>query len=143
VAALEMREFGARYMGKVVSNARSLATALHGHGLAVVGARRGFTETHQVLVDVRRYGGGQAVSQQLERANIMANKMLLPGEEEEPGGIRIGTVEVTRLGMGEAEMASIAGLIQRVLVRHEDPETLAGEVRALRAPFQELHYCLS
>jgi glycine hydroxymethyltransferase len=143
MAALEMREFGARYMRQVVSNARSLAGALHGHGLPVVGARRGFTETHQVLVDVRAYGGGQTVSQRLERANVMANKMLLPGELETPGGIRLGTVEVTRLGMGEAEMASIAGLIQRLLVRREDPEHIVGEVRALRGPFQELRYCLS
>jgi glycine hydroxymethyltransferase len=143
MAALEMREFGARYMRQVVTNARSLARALHEHALPAVGARRGFTETHQVLVDVREYGGGQAVSQQLESANIMANKMLLPGEVDAPGGIRLGTVEVTRLGMGEAEMASIAGLIQRVLVRREDPEKIAREVGVLRAPFQALRYCLS
>lgn len=142
LAALEIREFGARYMSQVVRNARSLARALHDHGLPVVGARRGFTETHQVLVDVRRHGGGQTVSHRLEAANIMANKMLLPGEADEPGGIRIGTVEVTRLGMGEAEMASIAGLFQRALVQREDPENIAREVRAFRARFQELHYCL-
>jgi glycine hydroxymethyltransferase len=72
----------------------------------------------------------------------MVNKMLLPGEVDAPGGIRLGTVEVTRLGMGEAEMANIAGLIQRVLVRREDPEKIAKEVRVSRVPFQELRYCL-
>lgn len=142
-AALEMREFGARYMAQVVANARSLARALHEHALPVVGARRGFTQTHQVLVDVRAYGGGQVASHQLEAANIMANKMLLPGEMDAPGGLRIGTVEITRLGMGEAEMARIAELIQRVLVHREAPETMASEVRALRGPFQALRYCLN
>ncbi|HWL87630.1 MAG TPA: hypothetical protein VNO21_17620 [Polyangiaceae bacterium] len=141
VASLEMREFGARYMQQVVTNARALASALYVRGLQVVGAHRGFTDTHQVLVDVRAHGGGLAVSQALEQANIMVNKMLLPGEADEPGGVRLGTVEVTRLGMGDGEMTAIADLIHRVLVRHDDARKIADEVRGLRASLQKLHYC--
>lgn len=145
VAAAEMREFGASYMSQVVTNAQALAVALHDRGFAVIAARRGFTQTHQVLVDVRRYGGGTAVGQVLERANIMVNKMLLPSMPESTSpvthGIRLGTVEVTRLGMGTEEMSVIADLIHRVVVRAEDPDRIAEEIRELRAPYQTLHYC--
>jgi glycine hydroxymethyltransferase len=147
VAVAEMREFGAAYMSRVVANAQALAAALHERGFTVVGAHRGFTRTHQVLVDVRRHGGGPAVTQVLERANIMVNKMLLPAAEDvaDPvsGGVRLGTVEVTRLGLGPAEMAEIAELMHRVLVRAEDPERIAAAVRELRAGYQTLHYCFS
>jgi glycine hydroxymethyltransferase len=145
VAAAEMREFGASYMSQVVANARALAAALHDRGFTVVAAHRGFTQTHQILVDVRRYGGGPAVGQALERANIMVNKMLLPSAVESVNpvshGIRLGTVEVTRLGMGTEEMSAIADLIYRVVVRAEDPDRILKEVWELRAPYQNLHYC--
>ena len=74
VAAAEMRTYGAEYMSSVVANARALAKALHEPGRPVAAAQLGFTQTHQVLVDVRPWGGGLAVTQQLERANIMVNK---------------------------------------------------------------------
>ena len=44
-------------------------------------------------------------AQTLERANIIVNKNLIPGDRPEdwdfPGGMRIGTIEVTRFGMKE------------------------------------------
>lgn len=145
VATAEMREFGASYMSQVVANARALAAALHDRGLTVVAAHRGFTQTHQVLVDVRRYGGGLAVGQALERANIMVNKMLLPSASGSASpvshGVRLGTVEVTRLGMGTEEMSTIADLIYRVVARTEDTDKIAKAVRELRAPYQTLRYC--
>ncbi|MGW7519742.1 hypothetical protein ACWGJ2_29550 [Streptomyces sp. NPDC054796] len=145
LAACELREFGVGYMAAVVRNARALAAALHARGFAVVGERRGFTATHQVLVDVRAHGGGVAVSQALERAGIMVNKMLLPAAEDVPDpvseGIRIGTVEVTRLGMGPAEMETVADLITRVVVAGEEPEAVAARVREFRSAFQILRFC--
>ena len=81
-------------------------------------------------VDVREWGGGLAVAQQLERANIMVNKMLLPSEMNELGGIRIGTVEVTRYGMDTTTMSTIADLMHRVVVRKESPELVAQDVQA-------------
>jgi glycine hydroxymethyltransferase len=58
VAAAEMRTYGEEYMGRVVANAQALARALHERGMPVVAAHLGFTQTHQVLVDVRQWGGG-------------------------------------------------------------------------------------
>jgi glycine hydroxymethyltransferase len=147
VAAAEMREFGPDYMRDVVANARSLAAALDERGFLVVGARRGYTATHQVLVDVRDCGGGLAAAQALERANIMVNKMLLPSGAEQaetvPGGIRIGTVEVTRLGLVAADMPVIAEFIHQVLVQGAEPSAVAAKVKEFRAGFTTLGYCFS
>ncbi|HEY0640241.1 MAG TPA: hypothetical protein VGD67_21640 [Pseudonocardiaceae bacterium] len=144
VATAELAEFGAEYMGRTVANARALAAALAGAGFTVFAADRGYTATHQVIVDVRGIGTGVEVAQALERADIMVNKMLLPsdpdGADAEPSGIRMGTVEVTRLGMGEREMAAIARLMHQVLVERADPGVVRKEVAELRERHQTLYY---
>jgi glycine hydroxymethyltransferase len=53
----------------------------------------------------------------------------------------MGTIEVTRLGMGESEMTAVAELIARIVVRGEDPAAVKRDALALRAGFQTLHYC--
>ena len=132
-------------MRQTVANAAALAAALAGAGFAVFAAERGYTRTHQILLDVRALGPGIAVAQALERADIMVNKMLLPSDPDrpdaEPSGIRLGTVEVTRLGMREPDMATIAGLVRRVLLDRVPPERVRREVADFREPFQRLYYC--
>jgi glycine hydroxymethyltransferase len=145
VAAAEMVAFGRPYMAEIVANAQRLGAALDRRGIPVLAAHKGYTQTHQVILDVRRFGGGLEVAQRLERANIITNKNLIPGDAaadwDRPGGLRVGTIEVTRLGMGAAEMEAIAGFVARVLVDGVAPERLAGEVVDFRAPFQDLYYC--
>ena len=58
-----------------------------------------------------------------------------------PGGLRMGTIEATRLGMREAEMEQIAGFIARVLVEKAAPEDVLEDVIELRQPYQTLYYC--
>jgi glycine hydroxymethyltransferase len=145
VAAAEMLEFGEMYMAQIVRNARALAAALDRRGIPVLGRHKGYTCTHQVIADVRQFGGGLEVAHQLARANIIANKNLLPGDRPEdwdrPSGLRIGTIEVTRLGMREAEMDIIADLIAQVLVERHRPEEIVDDVTAFRLPYQTLYYC--
>jgi glycine hydroxymethyltransferase len=57
VALLEMREFGGADAAQMVANARELARAMHAQGVPVLGAERGFTRSHQVLLDM---GGSYA-----------------------------------------------------------------------------------
>jgi glycine/serine hydroxymethyltransferase len=52
----------------------------------------------------------------------------------------MGTIEVTRLGMCEAEMAIIAEFMARVLVEHEPPDTVVEDVIAFRQAYQTLYY---
>jgi glycine hydroxymethyltransferase len=87
------------------------------------------------------------MEQRLEQANIILNRNLLPWDIREgrhyknPSGIRIGTPEVTRLGMKEREMAEIADFIKRIVVDEEDLKRVAGEVAEFRRDYQRVHYC--
>jgi glycine hydroxymethyltransferase len=145
ISAAEMIAYGQTYMAQIVRNAQALAAALAGCGIPILGAHKGYTTTHQVIADVRQFGGGLAVAQQLARANIITNKNLIPSDKPEdwdhPGGLRLGTIEITRLGMHEVEMETIATFIARVLVDHVAPEALIDDVIAFREPYQTLYYC--
>ena len=80
----------------------------------------------------------------LARANIVTNKNLIPGDTPQdwdtPGGLRLGTIEVTRYGMGEAEMATIAEFMARVLIHKESPDTVVEDVIEFRQAYQTLYY---
>ncbi|HTZ79365.1 MAG TPA: aminotransferase class I/II-fold pyridoxal phosphate-dependent enzyme [Stellaceae bacterium] len=145
LATAEAIAFGREFMAQIVRNARALARALDLRDIPMLGRHKGFTTTHQAIADVRLYGRGLEAAQRLARANIIVNKNLIPDDKPEqwdfPGGLRAGTIEVTRLGMGEAEMEAIADMIARVLVRGEAPETVRRDALALRGGFQTLYYC--
>lgn len=144
VALAEMQEFGEAYAEQIVKNSKALAQALYDEGFDVLCEHKGFTESHQVLADVSTYGGGTQVAEGLERANIILNKNLLPWDEisrsADPSGIRLGTQELTRLGMKGGEMREIAELIRRVALDRETPEKVKKEVEELREKFTEVEY---
>jgi glycine hydroxymethyltransferase len=140
-----MLAYGKEYMTQIVRNAQALGAALERLGIPILGAHKGYTTTHQVIADVRQFGGGLQVAQQLARANIITNKNLIPADRPEdwdrPGGLRMGTIEITRLGMGESEMGTIADFIARILVERAVPEDVIDDVIAFRQPYQTLYYC--
>lgn len=84
------------------------------------------------------------MAHRLAEANIITNKNLVPEDKPEdwdhPSGLRIGTIEVTRLGMNENDMETIADFIARVLVQGEDPESVQKDVADFRLPKQTLYY---
>ena len=145
VSAAEMLAFGQLYMGQIVRNARALGAALTYRGVPMLGAHKGYTATQQIVADLRQFGGGLEAAQQLAQANIITNKNLLPGDKPEdwdhPGGLRMGTIEVTRLGMGEKEMETIADFIARILIDKAAPHDVVEDVIEFRRPYQTLYYC--
>lgn len=145
VSAAELLEYGQNYMAQIVANARALGAALEARGIEVLAAHKGYTTTHQVIANVRKFGGGLEVAHRLAAANIITNKNLIPGDQpqdwDRPGGLRLGTIEITRLGMGTAEMTTIANFISRILVEGEDPTKVAAEVVEFRKAYQTLYYC--
>jgi glycine hydroxymethyltransferase len=145
VSAAEMIAFGQTYMAQIVRNAQALGAALARRGITILGAHKGYTTTHQVIADVRQFGSGLEVAQRLARANIITNKNLIPSDKPQdwnhPGGLRIGTTEITRLGMKEQEMETIADFIARILVNQEAPEEIVDDVVAFREPYQTVYYC--
>ena len=58
-----------------------------------------------------------------------------------PGGIRLGTSEVTRLGMKESEMGQIASLIKNVVVDNKDTKDTAKQIAEFRKNYQKTQYC--
>jgi len=147
IALAEMLEFGKEYTAQIVKNAKALGKALYDQGLAVLCPDLGFTESHIVVVDVSKYGDGGTLEKKLEEANIILNRNLLPWDPRQgrhyknPSGIRLGTSEVTRLGMKEGEMKQIAEFIRRIIIDNEDPKKVAREVAEFRKDYQKVHYC--
>ncbi|HET9424775.1 MAG TPA: serine hydroxymethyltransferase [Gemmatimonadaceae bacterium] len=124
-----------RYARQVVANARALSDEMMRLGFKVVS---GGTDNHLMLVDLRNRGiTGKVAQLALDEASITVNKNTVPKETESPfvtSGIRIGTAAVTTRGMVEAEMRTIAGLIDRVLKAPSD----AGVASAVKAEVEQL-----
>jgi glycine hydroxymethyltransferase len=146
VALAELLEFGEEYAKQVIKNAQALAESLHDLGFDVLGEKNGFTKSHQIAVDVSRYGDGGSIEEALESANIICNRQLLPGDIKagrhymHPGGIRLGTAEVTRLGMKEDHMRSIANFIKRIVIDKEDKSKIKEEVSIFKKEFKKVQY---
>ncbi len=143
VALAETREFGEAYADQTIRNAKALAQALHERGFDVLCEPNGFTESHTLVVDVEEHHGGAKVAKSLEDANIIVNKNLLPWDDDpvRPSGIRIGSQEITRLGMKENDMTDVAELISRVVMKPGPPTDVKDSVREFKRDFTKVHYC--
>jgi glycine hydroxymethyltransferase len=146
IALAESLEFGKDYATQVIKNAKAIAEALANFGFDVLGEKRGYTASHQLAVDVSKFGDGGTIERDLENANIILNRQLLPGDIKagrhymHPSGIRIGVPEITRLGMKESEMKEVANFIKRVVIDKQDPLSIANDVTEFRKQFQKIHY---
>ena len=145
VALAEMMEFGGEYAEQIIRNSRVLAETLYELGFNVLCEHKGFTKSHQVVVDVSGIGGGRKLAESFEEANIIINKNLLPWDSLKktgnPSGIRIGVQEVTKVGMKESEMKEIAELMKKIALDDEKPEKVKEEVLSLKENFSKVHYC--
>ncbi len=138
VAIREMQQHASTYAAQIVRNAKALGQALDDEGMQVEGRDFGFTESHQIAVNVSGYGGGVAVAQRLEASDIIVNYNMLPLDTNprNPSGLRLGVQEMTRYGMREDDMQRLALLISDASKGKQVQEA----VNALRAEFQTLHY---
>jgi glycine hydroxymethyltransferase len=147
IACAEMLEFGGDYVRRVVRNSKALGQALHERGFNVLAEHKGFTESHVIIIDITKHGDGGTIEGQLEKANVIINRNLLPWDIKEgrhfmhPGGIRMGTSEVTRLGMKENEMKEIAEFVKRVVMDKEDVNKVRADVAEFRKDYQKVRYC--
>jgi len=147
VAFAEALEFGKDYAAQTINNAKALAAELNNIGFKVLGEKRGYTESHQTVVNVLDYGDGGTIEADLEKANIIVNRQLIPGDLKanrhymHPGGIRLGTSEITRLGMKESEMKEIAAMIKDVVIDKKEPGEMTAKIAEFRKEFQKTQYC--
>jgi len=141
ISTAEMLEFGADYANQIIINAQSLAENLYEQGFNVLCEDQGFTESHQVAVDVSNLGKAAKFAKDLEDNNIILNKNLLPWDDvnhsDDPSGIRIGTQEITRRGLKKSHMIEVAEYIKMVVM---DNKNVKEEVSEFMNQYTQVHY---
>jgi len=144
ITALEMKLFGAELARQTVKNAQTAGQYLCENGLKVLCASKGFTMSHQIAVDVCDFGGGKKVAQQLEDANIILNKNLLPyndqNDRDNPSGLRIGFQDVTRRGFREGDVKHLCDLMLNVIKGKRKPSEVKESIIALKKEFNQVKY---
>jgi glycine hydroxymethyltransferase len=120
-----MRDDFRAYQRRIVENAQALSKALTASGFKLVS---GGTDNLLMLINLtNRDITGKEAEKTLDSIGITVNKNTVPFETKSPmvtSGIRVGTPAVTTRGMGPAEMADIAAIMDRVLVSDASNETL-------------------
>ncbi|MHB1439892.1 MAG: serine hydroxymethyltransferase [Cuniculiplasma sp.] len=145
VTMAEMLDYGEAYAQEIINNARTLAEELYSMGMGVLAEKNGFTRSHTLVADVRKFGGGKEVAEKLERCNIILNKNLIPVDHnknsQEPSGIRIGTQEITRIGFNRNDVKELADLMMKILQNRISEERAKDEVKTMKSKFNEVKYC--
>lgn len=139
IAIAEFKEHGEAYARQVVSNAKRLAAELDKAGLNVLFKDKGFTQTHQLVIDTSKFGCAAEIATRLEQNNIIVNANMLPNDKniKTQNGIRMGVQELTRYGMKEKEMEVVAGFVSAVISGGKD---VSKEVTKFRSGFTEVMY---
>ncbi len=145
IAVMDLLVHGPAYAQACIANATALADALTARGVSVFrpsGRGGRATASQHVAIDANPYGGGNRAAKRLEPANLLCSSIGLPVAHT-PGdanGVRFGTQELTRRGMGATEMGVVADLVGRVLVDDEPAERVLADVVALRRAFSKLSF---
>jgi glycine/serine hydroxymethyltransferase len=142
MAAYEMNRYKEEYQTAVRNNAKAFAKFLHARGVEVEGDEAdGFTETHQVVIRVRKHGNGMDIARRLEDNNIVTNYQALPDDESflDPSGTRMGVSEMTRFGMEEKDFEMLAEFIADVVI---NDKKVGDAVAQKRQDFLTMRYCL-
>jgi glycine hydroxymethyltransferase len=136
VSLAESMAHGRVYAETMCDNAAALATALDTLGVELFGRANGFTRSHQLAITAGTYGGAQRAQASLFTANLLTTTIGLPGDGEfEVGGIRLGTSELTRIGLRPSDMSELASLIAHAL--RDPPEPKPAAATALRRRFRQ------
>ncbi len=120
--ALEEMIEDTSYGGRVVENARVLARSLDEAGVPVRFRERGYTASHQILLDLDA-ADAERLCRALEEACIFIDAWG-----------RLGTAEVTHHGMGAGEMRAMAAWIAGIYAG-EPGKNLLDEVAELARSF--------
>lgn len=134
VAAAEAVEQQPAWAAPTIDTAVEFATQLRARGLDVVGEDRGYTRSHQLVIDAGRLGGAWAAIRRLEAVGIFAGHCRLPWQtpESPPAALRFGTQEFVRRGGGLDIIPALADITCRALTDADaDPVQLRAAVAEL------------
>lgn len=122
------------HANQIIANARALAEQLEQRGFDVAGADFGWTDTHQVWLNIPEEVGPHRWGRMLAAANVRSTTVPLPSSAGLPA-LRLGTQELTRCGMKEEQMSEVADILDRILLRGESPDLAATSVAELVEKF--------
>lgn len=132
-----------QYCKQVISNAQTLAKALHEKGYQLISDG---TDNHSMLIDLRSKNiTGKDAEKALVAAEITVNKNMVPFDDQSPfvtSGMRIGTAAMTTRGFDEASMITIANMIDEVIVNAQDEKTIENvrkQVNEMTADYPLFH----
>ena len=142
ITMLDWKVHGRGYAQHMADTAAALATCLATRGLPVFVTSEGNTRSHQIAIEAARFGGGHAAAKRLRQSNILSCAIGLPAAavEGDSNGLRLGTPEIVRFGMGPEDMPELASLIARGLMGNDAPETVAADTTRFRQRFTKLHF---
>ncbi len=142
VTLLDWLECGADYAEAMVAAAGALVAALLERDIPVFGGGDGPWASHQMAVEAAAFSGGQAASRTLRGANLLACGigLPLPAVAGDLNGLRLGTPECVRRGIGASHMATVAEFVADSLGGRRPCADIAGDVSAFRAGFTGFHY---
>lgn len=140
VALIEFDECnGKEYAEQIIKNSKIFAEQLNKGGIKPEAEERGFTETHQVWIDPKKYGGAKEILNYLYEAGIFINAFhSLPGIEGI--GYRVGLNEATRFGMKESNISVLADVFLKAFFL-KDLELSKKIVAELKQEFELPAYC--
>jgi glycine hydroxymethyltransferase len=116
VAFEEFEEFGKDYTCQVIKNSQVLAQTLDSHNIPLHGKSNGFTESHQVLMQIDDFNKGAELRDFLFNYKIVTDAAL-----------RFGTAELTHLGFREKEMQKIGSIIAQLIHHFTNIQQLSSE----------------
>ncbi len=133
ITIIEFEKFGEEYAKQVIANSNALAKAIEKKGFEVRKINDNcYSMTHQAHIFIEK--DNVELVQQFLKNNISINTSRALGEKL---FMRVGTQELTKLGMKEPDMRIIADFIKRVL----DGENIGNEVINFKKKFNKVHYC--
>ena len=113
------------YIVQVKKNADAMATAFVKLNYDLIS---GGTDNHMMLIDLRNKNiTGKDAEQALVKADITANKNMVPFDTQSPfitSGIRVGTPAITTRGLIEDDMKIIVEFIDEVISNHSNESVL-------------------
>jgi glycine hydroxymethyltransferase len=127
---IEMLQFGRSYAQAVIKNSQALGRSLAENGVQVRGASNGYSQSHQVLLHYDK-ARSEFIARRLEEAGIIVDNVC-----------RIGTAEVTRMGMGAPEMEVVGELIGTIVQGRKSVDVVKKRVKSLIKDFRTPKYVL-
>ncbi len=139
VTLADWQTFGAGYATEMIEAAQRLALELAARDVPVHTAGDPATRSHAFAL--RAPGGdGHTAARRLRTANLLTSAIGLP--DDAAAGVRIGTNEAVRWGIGTDHMPELADLFARAW--HTDDAGLpaiADDVTNFRRRFTQVRYC--